>query len=194
MDSPYTVLLLQESPSGRARCRKCRKPIPKGVVRVAARFPAPFGDEEGLATHYLHLRCAARRTPGLLVGLLDAGPAMDVGDPDALRELARRAEEGAASRVELRYPYVEQAPNGKAKCYACGRLVVEGSHRLVVLRTVDAGRFTARRKSFLHAACAAFYGEEDRNGLPEALRANSPLTGEALESALEVVRCAMGPI
>ena len=49
---------LEESPTGRATCVECRKPIAKGVYRIHIRFAG--GMRYSRASYYLHRKCGMK--------------------------------------------------------------------------------------------------------------------------------------
>jgi hypothetical protein len=58
-----------------------------------------------------------------------------------------------------RYPYREVAKTGRSSCVVCRKPIAAGSTRIVILRMIDTGGFTAPRPAYLHPEC--------REGCPE---------------------------
>jgi hypothetical protein len=75
----------ERAPSGRARCRACREPIPTGTLRIRLVF---FEENQFSAGGYLHPGCAGAyfETTDLLPRLARFGPLLS---PEDLEELRR---------------------------------------------------------------------------------------------------------
>ncbi|MFL5350438.1 MAG: hypothetical protein ACJ8AT_37175 [Hyalangium sp.] len=58
-----------------------------------------------------------------------------------------------------KYPYSEVAKTGRSSCVVCRKPIAAGSTRMVILRMIDTGSFTAPRPAYLHPEC--------RDGCPE---------------------------
>ena len=61
---------LEVSPSGRAGCRGCKKPVAKGEVRFAESFTMPGAED--VSYRYWHLPCAAVKLAASLKTAVDA--------------------------------------------------------------------------------------------------------------------------
>ena len=61
---------LELSPSGRAACRGCKNPVPKGELRFAESYVLPGSDQPG--HRYWHLECAAKKLAGPVAQALAA--------------------------------------------------------------------------------------------------------------------------
>jgi hypothetical protein len=58
-----------------------------------------------------------------------------------------------------KYPYREVAKTGRSSCVVCRKPIAAGSTRIVILRMLETGSFTAPRPAYLHPEC--------REGCPE---------------------------
>jgi hypothetical protein len=144
--------LVAPSPSARAKCRGCGRPIDKGELRFGEADQNPFG--EGETHRWFHLRCAALKRPERFGAMLEATP--DLPDRDAL---------SAHVKSSLEHPRLvrilrgERAPSGRAHCRHCRELVEKGALR-VALEIWEDGRFNPMGS--IHATCApSYFGTRD---------------------------------
>ena len=145
--------LIEQAPSGRAKCRACGDKIAAGEWRFGERLPNPFGDEGSEMTHWFHLPCAAYRRPEAFLEFMESPEAPAIEDRDRLIHEARL---GVAHRRLPRVSTAERAPTGRATCRACRALIEKGAWRISLL-FYEEGRFVP--SGFVHAACAATYFE-----------------------------------
>jgi len=146
---------LEESPSGRASCRGCKKPIPKGELRFAESYALPGADAEGF--RYWHLMCAAQKVPG---PLKTAMATYDGTVPDRAGLEAAMAK-GPSKAGDRPLPHVDRAPTGRAKCMVCDAPIEKGSHRIAVEREVDTGSFVTKGPGYLHPKCTLAWTQEN---------------------------------
>lgn len=184
--APY---LIEYARSSRSKCKTCKKAIDKGVARIGVLIEGPFG------TGYLwhHLTCLARRQ----IETVEEAYAGDytaagVNRPpiEELRKLAEAAEEKRKEKQEA--PYVERASTGRSKCQQCGEPIAEGAFRVVVLRSVEFYGQVRNGPIKVHAKCvaaalAAENSATEVDGFADAVRANSRISSEDVESALSEI-------
>lgn len=174
--------VIEPAASGRARCRGCGRPIPKGELRLGERLPNPFADE-GDTTLWFHLVCGAYKRPEPLLEALASTP-VTVDREDWLTGEARRSLE---HRRLPRIAGAERSPTGRARCRSCREGIPKDSWR-IRLTFFEDGRFNP--SGFLHPGCARSYlGTDDVLG---RLRHFSPDLGgddlADLERALRAER------
>jgi len=143
---PHTFEL---ATTGRAKCRGCGQPLPKGELRFGERLPNPFG--EGETTHWFHPVCAAYKRPDAIVETLEG--AQDVPDREGLERIARATL--AHSRLQ-RIDGAERSPTGQAKCRHCKEAIEKGAWRIRIVFHEE-GNFSPG--GYLHLACARGYFE-----------------------------------
>ncbi|OQX67994.1 MAG: hypothetical protein B6A08_12485 [Sorangiineae bacterium NIC37A_2] len=142
---------IEPAPSGRAKCRSCKKTIEKGSLRLGASVPNAFGDGESF--HWFHLVCGAeRRSAEFLEALAD--PESTQPEPAALEELKALAAIGVEHPRWTRPAHVERATTGRAKCRHCREAIAAGSLR-IALEFVEDGMINP--SGFLHPTCALAY-------------------------------------
>jgi hypothetical protein len=66
-----------------------------------------------------------------------------------------------------KYPYREVAKTGRSSCVVCRKPIAAGSTRIVILRMIDTGNFTAPRPAYVHPEC--------REGCPELQGVKDPM-------------------
>jgi hypothetical protein len=136
------------APSGRARCRACRRAIDKGTPRFAEVAPNPVAG--GDTRYYYHPLCAADKRPERVLAFLDAhAEALD--ERERLRAAAQL---GVAHERLPRLGAVGRSPSGRAACRHCRQNIDKGALR-VALQPMEDGRLGAW--GFVHAACARSY-------------------------------------
>ena len=141
--------VFEPAASGRAKCRGCGRPLPKGELRFGERLPNPFA--EGEMTHWFHPACAAYKRPEpLLQGLEEAR------DVDGREDLERAARKSLAHRRRARIDGAERAPSGQAKCRHCHEPIPRGEWRIRLV-FYEEGTFSA--SGFVHLACREAYFE-----------------------------------
>ena len=189
--APYVI---EGARSGRAKCKTCRKAIPKGDLRIGVLVEGPYG----LGYMWHHLNCAAKRLTSRVEEAYEQRAweaakvpltADEVPDIEALRKLAEEADKKRKERREL--PYAELAPTGRARCKHSGELIEKGAVRIVLGREIEFGRQT--RTTPINVL-PEYVAEELNNpecatpaeGLVDALRENTKDVDTALlEQAIE---------
>ena len=172
---PHTIEL---ATSGRAKCRGCGEPIPKGALRLGERLPNPFA--EGEMTHWFHPTCAAYKRPD---PLLEALGTTELPIKSSAR-LERQARHSAAHRRLPRVNGAQRSPTGRARCRSCHELIEKGGWRIPLVYYED-GRF--QPSGFVHAKCSAeYFGTVDliervRHFSPELTDHDSAEFGEAVQ-------------
>ncbi len=145
---------IEPATSGRAKCRGCGKPIPKGELRLGERLPNPFA-EEGEMTLWFHLDCGAYKRPQALLEGLETSEAQVESAP----ELEARARQGLEHPRLPRVDGVERSPTGRAACRHCRETIPKASWRIRLV-FFEEGRFVP--SGFIHVACAqAYLGSAD---------------------------------
>lgn len=168
---------IEAAPSGRAKCRACKKPIEKGSLRFGASVPNAFGDGESF--HWFHLVCGAeRRSAELLEALADP----DATQPEAplIEELEALAALGVAHPRWTRPAHVERATTGRAKCRHCREAIAAGSLR-IALEFVEDGMINP--SGFLHPTCALAYLGSTEHILERMTRSSALSEEEVAELA-----------
>lgn len=163
--------------SGRAGCRTCRNPIPKGELRFGEEAPNQFGEPGDTTYRWHHVKCAATKLPAELRETLGAY----TGDVPEREELAKLMAEADANKPPP-FPHADRAPTGRAKCQGCGESIPKGDLRVAVERDIERGNMVTKGAGYLHPACAAAYVEEHGGThatLTEGLRANTRGLSEA---------------
>jgi hypothetical protein len=141
--------VFEPASTGRAKCRGCKQPLPKGEVRFGESLPNPFG--EGEVMHWFHPLCAAYKRPDAVLEALAAGAAA----ADAA-ELERVAREATARPKVQRIDGAELSPSGQARCRACQEPIERGAWRI---RLVFQQEGTFSPGGFIHLQCRSKYFE-----------------------------------
>ncbi len=191
---PQAPYVIEGARSSRAKCKTCRKPIEKGVLRLGVLIEGPYGI--GYLWH--HLTCAAKRR---LDDVEEAyaseawkaakEPPENVPGIEELRKVHEEAEEKRQSQKKL--PYAELDPSGRAKCKQCGETMERGSLRVVLGREIEFGSQYRTMPIHVHPACVALELERqdcatEAAGFAGAIRGNSQgLASEQIDSVLEAV-------
>lgn len=184
--APYLIELARSS---RSRCKTCRKPIDKGLVRLGVLIEGPFGT--GYMWH--HLECAAKRqiesVEAAYAGNFTAA-GVTLPPIESLRKLAEEAEQKKKEKQAV--PFVERASTGRSKCVQCGEPIAQDAFRVALLRTVEFYGQVRAGPIKVHAECVpAALAEEnsatDSEGFEDALRGNSRLSASDIEGALEAI-------
>lgn len=185
-----TTHALEPASSGRSKCRACGKAIARGELRFGERLPSPFN--EGEATYWFHLECAAHRRPEPLLETLtptelaaDVPAAQPTVSPVASVSpaLFAVAELGRAHPRLTRVSRIERAPSGRARCRHCKEAVAQGEFR-IALDVFQDGRFDPI--GFIHLGCQANYFEisAEPERLLRAAAELEPADREALQLLL----------
>ncbi len=172
--------VIERAKSGRAKCRKCREKIEKDVFRFGHEVESQFGDE-GFATQWYHLECAAQKVPIDLEKTLQ-GFAEELPDREKLvAEIAKNR----AKQKPTTMPYAEVAPSGRSGCLVCEEKIPKGEIRIAVEREIDAGGFARMGAGYLHPQCAMSY-EEIPEDLAQQIEENSiSLADDELSDVIE---------
>jgi Poly(ADP-ribose) polymerase and DNA-Ligase Zn-finger region len=141
--------VIESASSGRAKCRSCDQPIPKGELRFGERQPNAFGDGE--MTLWFHLPCAAYSRPEPFLEVQSAAP----GGVD-LEPLAAAARFGIEHRRVPRLHGAERATSGRAHCRSCRELIAKGEWRLPLVFFED---YRFNPGGYIHVRCARAYFE-----------------------------------
>lgn len=177
---------IEVAKSGRAGCRSCKSPIPKGELRFGEETPNAFGDAGDMSYRWHHLKCAASKLPDELRVALAAYEG-EVPDREELDKLMSEAD----AKKPPPYPHADRAPTGRAKCLECGEAIPKGELRVAIERDIDRGMGVTKGAGYLHPACAAAYVEAQggtHDGLTEQLRTNTQSLSEPdLEALFAVV-------
>lgn len=139
---------IEVSPSGRAKCRGCGKPIGKGELRLGEKLPNPFA--EGEMSIWFHLQCGAYKRPEILLHAL-------AGLEDELSNRAQLTTDAEQSAAHLRLPRidgVERASSGRARCRHCRETIDKGDWRIGLV-FYEEGRFNP--SGYCHIKCASEY-------------------------------------
>lgn len=162
--------VIEIAKSGRAACRSCRQPIPKGELRFGEETVNTFS--EGDTTfRWHHLKCAASK----LADELGATLASFEGEIPNRAEIDELMQKAVASKPPP-FPHADIAPTGRAKCLGCGEGLAKGAVRVVIEREISRGMATAKGAGYLHPKCAAAYVEGEGSShdeLTEGLRKNT---------------------
>jgi hypothetical protein len=160
--------LLEPATSGRATCRGCGEPVPRGALRFGERLPNQYG--AGEMTLWFHPACAAYKRPEpFLAALGETTTPVDVPDRESLEHAARAS---LAHRRRPRIDGAERSPSGQARCRSCREPIERGGWR-IRLAFYDEGRFSPG--GFVHVACRKAYFETD-DVLDQVLHFSSALS------------------
>jgi hypothetical protein len=184
---------IDSAPTGRATCRGCKQAIAKGVLRFGEEFASPYSEDGGPSYRYWHLSCAATKLANELAPVLSAydGPVEDRASIDAL----------VAQHMRPEMPYVEHAPNGRARCRACDQSIAKGEVRVAFERTFEGPMGSQKGAAYAHAGCLGKYLEREKERGQEApaadellreLEAHSRTTATAED--LAAVRAGLAPV
>jgi poly [ADP-ribose] polymerase len=164
--------IIEEARSGRATCRTCRKPIPKGELRFGEGVENQFADGGETTHRWHHLTCAARSKTDELRATLSTFENMPVEQRDVLEKLMAEAD----AKKPPPYPHADKAPTGRARCLGCGQNIEKGEIRVAIERDIERGTMTTKGAGYLHPKCAAAFVEAagtTHGELTEALRMNT---------------------
>jgi hypothetical protein len=169
---PYVI---EPARSGRAKCKTCRRKIPKDDLRIGILIVGPFGP--GYLWH--HIKCGAKRHLDRLeeaYKLRAWADGVQVPPIEKLRTLAEKAEKVKKDRKAA--PHTEPAPTGRAKCKHCEEPIEKGSFRVVLLRGVEFAGQVRNGPINVHPGCVVreLMAEDcttEPEGFEDALRANS---------------------
>jgi poly [ADP-ribose] polymerase len=182
--------MIEVAKSGRAACRTCKSPIPKGDLRFGEEFANQFSVDGEMGHRWHHMKCAAEKLPNKLKDAMAAyeGEIPNRAELDALADEAAKQQKGKSDA----FPYVDLAPTGRARCIQCREPLEKAQPRVAVERELDAGGMTRMGAGYLHPACAAAYvaarGQGTLDDLVAGLRKHTTaLSGEALEGVLSAV-------
>ena len=174
--------IIEAAKSGRAGCRKCRKKIEKGELRLGVEIEGDYG----ASYQWYHLECGAEARARELESALGSYDA-EVPDRAKLDELIAKNRDKKPRGAKKDFPYAEPAPSGRSGCLQCEQKIPKGELRVAVEQEIDTGSFTTVGARYLHARCAAEFTGSDPEELYATLEENSDLEAdqlEALKSAL----------
>jgi poly [ADP-ribose] polymerase len=155
---------IEVAKSGRAACRSCRKPIPKGELRFGEETVNAFAEGD-MTYRWHHLKCAASKLSAELREALTAF-AGEVPEREEIEGLMAKAD--AAKPPP--FPHADKAPTGRAKCLGCSESLPKGALRVVIEREIERGMSVTKGAGYLHPKCAAGY-VESQGGTHEELTA-----------------------
>jgi hypothetical protein len=158
--------VIEAARTGRAKCRRCGAPLPKGEPRFGEEVENTFG--EGKALHWFHLMCAAEKRPDKFLVALEASDAA-VADRDTLASIARA---GVDNPNLTQVRRTERAKTGRSRCQVCREIIEKGALRVAIEREDELAMASV---SFVHAWCAP--GRLGLEGLLDKLRRTSPQLG-----------------
>jgi hypothetical protein len=142
--------VIEPASSGRAKCRGCGRPVPKGELRFGEALPNPFAD--GQMRFWYHLECAAFKRPEPFLEALGAGPPAF----EQRERLEGEARRGLAHHRLPRIDGAERSPSERARCRSCREPIAKGDWRIRLVFNEE-GRFAP--SGFIHACCALTYFE-----------------------------------
>jgi hypothetical protein len=178
------------APTSRASCRGCRKTIAKGEVRFGEESTNPYADDGGTSYRYWHLACAAAKLANELAPVLAAYDG-EIADRAAIDALVRE-------HVRPEMPYLEHAPNGRARCRACDESIAKGEPRVAFERVFEGPMGPQKGAAYVHARCLGKFveREKERGETPDAAALLHDIEAHSASAApedLAVVRAALAP-
>jgi hypothetical protein len=182
------------APTGRAGCRGCKQAIAKGEPRFGEEFASAYAEEGVTSYRYWHLACAATKLANELAPVLAVydGPISERASLDAL----------VREHIRPEMPYLERAPNGRARCRACDESIAKGEPRVAFERTFEGPMGPQKGAAYVHARCLGRYVEREKERGSEAPDASELLrqieahsAGNASTSSddLAIVRASLAP-
>jgi Poly(ADP-ribose) polymerase and DNA-Ligase Zn-finger region len=176
---------IEVAKSGRASCKGCSEKIAAATLRFGEEVPNVFAQDTGPTYRYWHLACAAKKLANELRDALAAADAAGLEVPE------RAALDAAvASNVHPDYPYAERAPNGRAKCRVCQKLIAKSELRIIFEREVETSMGLSRGPGYMHPACTMGYPDAKALGidtLSAQIRVHSFLDEGGVDEALEIL-------
>lgn len=169
--------IIEPAKSGRAACRKCRKKIAKGELRLGVEIEGDYG----VSYQWYHLECGAEAQAKNLQSALE-GYEGDVPDREKLDELIEKNKNKKPRGGKKTFPYAEIAPSGRSGCLQCEDKIPKGEIRVAVEMEIDTGSFTTMGARYLHARCAAEFTGSGSDELYAMLEENSDLEADQLET------------
>src|SRR5580704_19780717 len=121
---------IETAKTGRAGCRACKQPIPKGDLRFGEEVPNAFSASGETTFQWYHLPCAALKKPQQLKTAL----ATFTGEVPDRAELEKTLEESAKKLKPSSFPYAERASTGRARCQASQQPIEKGTLRMAIER------------------------------------------------------------
>jgi len=178
---------LEVAKSGRATCRTCRQPIPKGDVRFGEEAPNAFSDSGGTMFLWHHVLCAAKKKPGQLKEAMKSF-AGDIPNRDEVERIIA-VEEPKQKPTSM--PYAERAPTNRSRCGECGEVIEKGEMRIATPREVEAGGMMNAAVRYVHPPCAVATAEAEPEGVAgmvEKIKKNSKgLSAEELDEIAQAM-------
>lgn len=170
---------IEVAKSGRAACRSCRKPIPKGELRFGEETVNAFAEGD-MTYRWHHLKCAASKLSAELREGLN-GFAGEVPEREEIEALMAKAD--AAKPPP--FPHADKAPTGRAKCLGCSESLPKGALRVVIEREIERGMSVTKGAGYLHPKCAAGYVESQGGSHEELTTGLRQHTRDLSESELD---------
>lgn len=166
----FMAHIVETAKSGRAKCRTCGEGISKGEIRFGEEVPNAFSESGGMALHWHHLRCAAKKKPSQLREALTSFP----GPVPDRAELDRLIAENEPKQRPTTFPYAELAPSPRSHCGECHTVIAKGALRVALAREQEGptlmGPPTPR---YYHLACSPAVLGPDLDKALSQIRANS---------------------
>jgi hypothetical protein len=167
--------VFEPAASGRAKCRGCGQPLPKGEIRFGEKLANPFA--EGEMTHWFHPLCAAYKRPEAMLAALEAAP-----ESPGAESLGKAAHATLSFARLARIDGAERAPGGQARCRHCKELIEKGGWRI---RLVFHEEGTFSPGGFIHLACRKPYFEAGDVDIADQVLHFSPALDEASRAELK---------
>jgi hypothetical protein len=160
--------IIETAKTGRAGCRTCKQPIPKGDLRFGEEVPNAFSAGD-MTYNWHHLPCAAKKKPSALKQALDDTD-QDVPDKE---ELLKAIEANAKNEKPTVLPYAEYAPTARASCVGCSEKIEKGHLRVAIESEDDGSPFPRSGPRYVHIACIADHAGEDPEEFFSKVKTNS---------------------
>jgi hypothetical protein len=160
--------LIERAKSGRSACRECGEKIASGALRYGMAIES--WDEE-IAHVWFHLPCGIKsernRFQVVYEKLKD-----DIPELTALYEAEAKKPPKQSAGATGKYPYLEVASTGRAKCLQCSLAIAKGDERLAIEREFEVMGQSRTGPGYLHLACAPTFTQ--RPDIVEATRSATP--------------------
>jgi len=159
--------VIEVAKTGRAGCRACKTPIPKGELRFGEEVPNAFSASGEMSYQWYHVPCAALKKPRQLKAALEGF----TGEVPDRANLEKTIEDAAKKEKPSNFPYAERAATGRSRCQACQQPIEKGALRVAVEREVETASFRTAGAGYLHPKCAKAYTKDEQ--LLEKIKANA---------------------
>lgn len=159
--------IIEVAKSGRASCRTCRQPIPKGDLRFGEEQVNQFSGDGDMTHRWHHMACAAQKLPNKLKDAMEVF-ADEIPGKEELEKAIAEAVVKLKGKSDA-FPYADVAPTGRAKCIQCRAAIEKGALRVAVEREIAMGMSTTVGAGYLHPGCVSQYLEANEKGPLEDL-------------------------